>query len=271
MMSLKVDLIRKAGKGLSPAIMLNMVLIYMLISPALSFDLSSDSVTSGKKVVITGTGNPNSEHTFQSSFTMNLPVTSGRYSYETEVRVPKKPNRFTFNAGNVENLDAAVKLGIWITKSFDATSGEVRVSRDNVPPGKYRLKISGSAIPGYSQVPIAVEAETQVQADSKGRYRLDIDTTGIPEGEYIIDGDGDTKTVQIVSKKNPSSSPSGGDKLKENDKTDKSELSPEGSSTPDSTVSGSEGTAGSNGRSAPPAQPEKNKGIADILTGWFGI
>jgi hypothetical protein len=48
--------------------------------------------------------------------------------------------------------------------------------------------------------PITIEAETGVLSDSSGSYKLVIDTTGIPEGDYLIKGDGDEKTVRILSK-----------------------------------------------------------------------
>jgi hypothetical protein len=55
-------------------------------------------------------------------------------------------------------------------------------------------------MPGANEVPITIEAETGVLADSSGSYKLVIDTTGIPEGDYLIKGDGDEKTVRILSK-----------------------------------------------------------------------
>jgi hypothetical protein len=42
-----------------------------------------------------------------------------------------------------------------------------------------------------------VAAETQVRANSNGKYNLDIDTSDIPAGEYKIDVAGEIKTIQI--------------------------------------------------------------------------
>jgi hypothetical protein len=44
---------------------------------------------------------------------------------------------------------------------------------------------------------VTVEAETQVQADSAGKYNLAIDTSGIPAGDYRIAGAGETKVVRL--------------------------------------------------------------------------
>ena len=71
-------------------------------------------------MVLTGVAKPGSQLSFQSSFTMNLPVTAGKYEYETTVEIPQKPNRFSVAARNVEDFNAGVKFGIWITKSFKA-------------------------------------------------------------------------------------------------------------------------------------------------------
>jgi hypothetical protein len=204
----KPEWMRNAGRGLAHFMAINVMLIFILISPGISFELSADSVIAGENLIITGTSEPNSESTFISSFTMNLPVTSGNYNYETEIKVPNKPNRFTVTARNVQNLNAGVKMGIWITKSFESRDGVVHLSAADIPTGRYKLKVSGSAMPGANEVPISIEAETGVLADSSGSYELVIDTTGIPEGDYLIKRDGDEKTVRILSKEKSSSSAS---------------------------------------------------------------
>jgi hypothetical protein len=102
-------------------------------------------------------------------------------------------------AKNVKDLNAGVKMVIWITKRFEASGGIATVSQSDVPPGRYNLKMFGEASPGATVVPIKVEAETAVKADSEGRYSLAIDTSGIPAGDYNIEGDGDSKTIRIGS------------------------------------------------------------------------
>ncbi len=173
------------------------IFIYMAITVGLAFELSPANPTPGQEVTLTGTAKPGEELTFQSSFTMNLPVAGGEYGYETTVQVPKKPNRFTVSANNVQDFNAGVKFGIWITKSFQASGGTARISQADVPPGRYNLKMFGKALPGSTQVSVSVEAQTQVQADSAGIYRLAIDTTGIPAGDYRIQGAGDAKTIRL--------------------------------------------------------------------------
>jgi len=268
----KPEWMRNAGRGLALAMAINLMLIFVLISPGISFELSADSVTAGENLIITGTSEPNSENTFISSFTMNLPVTSEKYSYETEVKVPNKPNRFTVTAKNVQNLDAGVKMGIWITKSFESRDGVVHLSLADIPTGRYKLKVSGSAMPGANEVPITIEAETGVLADSGGSYKLVIDTTGIPEGDYLIEGDGDEKTVRILSKGESSSSALA---ISEAEKEiaaykDKIEinLSPTASESAGEKSVNKE--VSKEGKATPPAESE-SKGAFAWLTDFFGL
>ena len=173
------------------------VFTYFVISVGLAFELSPANPAPGQEVTLTGTAKPGEELSFQSSFTMNLPVTGGEYGYETTIQVPQKPNRFTVSANNVQDFYAGVKFGIWITKSFQANGGTARISQADVPPGRYNLKMFGKALPGSTQIPVNIEAQTQVKADSGGKYELAIDTTGIPAGDYRIQGAGDAKTIRL--------------------------------------------------------------------------
>jgi hypothetical protein len=128
---------------------------------------------------------------------MDLPVSGGRYEYETSVEIPRQPNRFTVSASNVKDLGVGVKMVIWLTKSFAAPGGTATVSQSNVPPGRYTVKLFGESLTGAASVPVRVSADTTVQADSKGRYSLVLDTSGIPAGDYTIMGNGETKIINL--------------------------------------------------------------------------
>lgn len=171
--------------------------IIMAISVGLAFDLSPANPTPGQEVILTGMAKPMEELIFQSRFTMNLPVRDGEYGYETTIQVPQKPNSFTVSASNVQDFYAGVKFGIWITKSFHVSGGTIRISQADIPPGRYNLKMFGKALPGSTQVPVNIEAQTQVQADYAGKYELIIDTSGIPAGDYYVTGAGDAKTIRL--------------------------------------------------------------------------
>jgi len=191
------------------------ILSLLTISPTVSLDVQPANPNPGDEITITGSASPNDAVSLRSSFGMNLPVSSGQYEYATRVSVPQTPNRITVTAKNVKDFNAGVKLGIWITKSFEPSSGTVRLSQADVPAGSYNLKMFGAALPGSTSVPVSVEAETEVKADSKGKYILDMDTTGIPAGEYSIEAGGAVKTIQIG--KASSASVSSGSLTEEND------------------------------------------------------
>ena len=272
-MAKKPEWMRNAGRGLAIAMAINLMLIFILISPGTSFELSADSVTAGDNLIITGTSEPNSENTFISSFTMNLPVTSEKYNYETEVKVPNKPNRFSVTARNVQNLNAGVKMGIWITKSFESRDGVVHLSAADIPPGVYKLKVSGSAVPGANEVPISIEAETGVLSDSSGSYKLVIDTTGIPEGDYLIKGDGDEKTVRILSKGESSSSASA---ISEAEKEiaaykDKIEINLSAAASESAGGKSVNEEVSKEEKATPPAESAESKGVVGWLTDFLGL
>ena len=178
-------------------ILLALIAVYSLLFIALAFDLTPMNPEPGQKITISGTAKPGEALKFESSFRMNLPVKDNGYEYETTVQIPQKPNRLTVTAKNVQDFNAGVKMIIWITKSFQVKDGTIRLSQADVPPGSYSLKMFGNAIPGSSEVTVDINADTQINADSDGKYSLVIDTSGIPEGEYHIRGTGETKTIRI--------------------------------------------------------------------------
>jgi hypothetical protein len=177
-----------------------------LLSLGCGFEISPTNPNPGDRITLNGLASPGEQVSLRSSFSMDLPVAAGQYEYVTSVDIPQKPNRFTVTARNVQDFNAGVKLGIWITKGFPASSGTARISQADVPPGEYNLKMFGNALPGSTVIPVTVEAETLVMADSNGKYVLDIDTSGIPAGEYKIQAAGVTKTIQIGSRSSASSS-----------------------------------------------------------------
>ena len=169
-----------------------------LTSTACAFDVSSSNPSPGEKVTLTGTANPGQKVDFQTSFQMDLPVNSGNYEYVANgVDIPQKPNRFEVDATGVKDLNLGIKIGIWISKGFTATNGKASISHSDIPPGRYDLKVFGEALSGANSVNLKVVAGTAVNADSAGKYSLDIDTSGIPSGAYKIQGAGETRTIQV--------------------------------------------------------------------------
>ena len=48
-----------------------------------------------------------------------------------------------------------------------------------------------------AKVPVDVVAETTIEADAQGGYSMVINTSGIPDKEYRIEGAGDVKTMRL--------------------------------------------------------------------------
>jgi hypothetical protein len=176
---------------------LALLILAFLLSVCSAFDLSPLNPEVGDKITITGTATPGEQLSFRSSFSMELPVSNGQYKYETRVVIPQTPNKLAVTARYVKDMNLGVKMVIWITKRFEARSGIASISQSDVPPGKYDLKMFGNAADGASKVDVEVNAETAVLADSSGKYSLVIDTSGMPGGDYRIEGGGDSKVAYI--------------------------------------------------------------------------
>jgi len=151
-------------------------------------------------VTIRGSAPPGEEVRLRTSFEMELPVKGGRYEYVAEgVDIPRRPNRLSVVAEEVDELNLGVKMGIWVTMPVSTRGGVASFSRSDVPPGSYTLKIFGKALPGSDLVKIRVDTETAVLADSDGRFQLAMETSGVPEGEYRIRVGGEEQVVVIGS------------------------------------------------------------------------
>ena len=185
--------------------LIGVLAILAMASTVYAFEISSTNPGPGETVTITGNGNPGQEVQFRTSFQKDMPVNSGQYQYEASgVEVPQKPNRFAVTVEGVKNLNVGVKIGIWISKEFKATNGVASISQSDVPPGRYDLRVFGDALEGQKSVSMDVLAETTVKADSDGKYSLPVDTSGITDGAYKIEGAGETKTIQVGGRKETS-------------------------------------------------------------------
>lgn len=189
-----------------------LLLIPFLFAGCSAFEVWPENPQPGDVLTISGSASPGEEIVLRSNFSMQLPVTAGRYEYQARVEVPRKPNRFAVTARGVQDMNLGVKMGLWITKSFSASGGKASVSHSDIFPGEYELKVFGQALSGTSRVDLDVSAETTAVADAAGQYRQEIDTTGIPAGDYRIEILGQSRTVHLGSSEDcdyPSESDSG--------------------------------------------------------------
>jgi len=181
-----------------PGCLITCIAMLSLLPLCAGFEVSDMNPNPGDYVVITGTAEPGQAVSFSSSFEMTIPTDSGEFEFvANDVEIPQKPNRFAVTANNVKDMNVGIKMGLWITKGFPASGGTAQVSQSNVPPGRYTLKVFGNALDQSSPVTIEIDAKTTVTADPGGKYKLTIDTTGIPAGDYKIEGAGDSKVIKI--------------------------------------------------------------------------
>ena len=117
-------------------------------------------------------------------FTKALAVSQGEYDLPLNgVSIPQTPNSFTVEAEGVLNLNVAVKVLFWITKSVDASGGVASVSQGGVPSGVYTARIYGQAALGVANVKLSVTASTTVAMGPDGLYAFSYDTGAISAGD----------------------------------------------------------------------------------------
>jgi len=132
------------------------------------------------------------------SFTKALTVSGGEYDLPLNgVNIPQTPNNFVVRAEGVLNLNVAVKVFFWITKSADASGGVATVSQGGVPPGTYTARIYGQAAPGVISVSVTVMASTTVTMGPDGRYTFSYDTLVIPAGDFTAGIGGLTRSITL--------------------------------------------------------------------------
>ena len=183
-------------------------------------------VVPGDTLSISGKATPNEEVTLKSTFVMSLPVSEGKYSEEFKgIYFPTGEKTFSVRAKHIKDIRTSLGpiplLGA-VEYPTDgprkATNGVARLSISlpvsvfgitiNVD-GKKDVKVYGAALDDASSVILTTDMAIKVTADKNGDFKLDLDTAGVPLGEFSIAAGGKEKTVQIVRTK-PKSTPTPG-------------------------------------------------------------
>jgi hypothetical protein len=118
------------------------------------------------------------------------------YSYDMPgIHLPGKPTDFNVTAQGVKDLNiglrkSPVEKGInatrtWVTSQIKADPAGKAVARtDLISPGTYHVKIFGEAAENASQVNLTLTLVKKLMI--KGDFRLLINTTGFPVGNYSM-------------------------------------------------------------------------------------
>jgi hypothetical protein len=118
------------------------------------------------------------------------------YAYDMPgIHLPGKPNDFNVTAQGVKDLNiglrkSPVKNGInatrtWVTSQINSDPAGKAIARtDLISPGTYHVKIFGEAAENASQVNLTLTLVKKLMI--KGDFRLLINTTGFPVGNYSM-------------------------------------------------------------------------------------
>ncbi len=219
-------------------------------------------VVPGDTLSISGTATPNEAVWLKSSFVISLPVSEDTYSEEFNgIHFPAGKKTFSVRAENIKDIRVSL-CPIWFM-TFDypldgpqkATNGIAKISISLPIKGmdvtdEKDVKVYGAALDDASSVILTTDMAIKVTADKNGDFKLDLDTEGVPLGEFSIAAGGKEKTVQIVSTKpepTPTPRPSH-DRDKEPDITPTPTITPTIAPTPSSSQMSSIGPTSSPGQ-----------------------
>lgn len=205
----------RRGAILITLAVLTLVLASISVTSAEVTELNVDPqvVDPGDVITISGRASPDEEVWLSSSFKLSLTVSDGEYDYPLKgVKIPSGENIFVITAENVKNLNVRVKMLIWWTKSADATNGIATVSQSNLPSGAYDIRIDGDAADSVNSVDLKVTSSIKCTSDSNGDFPkegpLELNTEGVPEGEFLITAGEKEKTVYVGVTPTPTPTPS---------------------------------------------------------------
>nr|AAU83883.1 conserved hypothetical protein [uncultured archaeon GZfos34H9] len=170
-------------------------------------------VLPGETLSISGKATPNEEVSLKSSFVISLPVSEGKYSEEFKgIHFPAGKKTFSVRAENIK--DIRVSLGPLLFMTFKYPLGGPQKATNGVATlsislpfsgidvaGKKNVNVYGAALDDATSVILTSDMAIKVTADKNGDFKLDLDTEGVPFGEFSIAAGGKEKTVQIVRTK----------------------------------------------------------------------
>ena len=178
-------------------------------------NVNPEVVIQRENVSISGSASPNEEVWINSSSMIPLPVSDGKYSHEFNgIHFPAGEKAFSVTVEKIKDIRIALNPVFGQTVEYplegpmSATNGTATISIpfpvtwENITidiDGRKNVKVYGDAAKGATSVTLKVGMSIKVTADSNGDFKLDINTEGVPLGEFFISADGIEKTVEVVS------------------------------------------------------------------------
>ena len=210
--------------------MLIVLTMFLLIfsSAPLTITLTSADVTElnvpsevvqGETLSVSGKAAANEVVWIGSSFELSLPVSDGKYCREfIGIHFPAGEKVFSVTAENVKNIRISLCC-VWgqtiefpLEGPLNATDGTATISISFPVTwegttidiyGKKDVKVYGDAADDAISVNLKVATSKKVIADPNGDFALDINTEGVPLGEFLITAGGIEKIVRVVSAETP--------------------------------------------------------------------
>nr|QNO58201.1 hypothetical protein MFNKIFOF_00023 [Methanosarcinales archaeon ANME-1 ERB7] len=177
--------------------------------------VNPEVVIQGANVSLSGRAAPDETVWIKSSFVISLPISDGKYSAEfVDILFPPGEKKFSVTAENVENIRISLAPLFGSEREYpldgplEATSGIATIAISlpftmwgmtvNIN-GEKDVKVYGNAAEDAEFVNLSVDMSVKVIADTNGKFKLDVNTGGIPLGEFMITAGAITKTVKVVS------------------------------------------------------------------------
>ena len=228
-------------------------------------NVNPSDVLPGETLSISGKATPNEEVSLKSSFVISLPVSEGKYSREFKgIHFPAGKKTFSVRAKNIK--DIRVSLGpILFLGTFESPLDGPRKATNGIATlsislpisvfdvaGEKDVKVYGAALEDARSVILTTDMSIKVPAYKNGDFILDLDTEGVPLGEFSIAAGGKEKTVQIVRTK-PKSTPTPGPS---HDRDEEPAISPTPTITPTIALTHSSSQKSSIGPTSSPGQKQ---------------
>ncbi|RCV62883.1 hypothetical protein C5S53_16710 [Methanophagales archaeon] len=176
-------------------------------------NVNPSDVVPGDTLSISGKARPNEEISLKSSFVISLPVSGGKYSKEFKgIHFPAGKKTFSVRAENIKDIRVSLGPLLFMTFKYPlsgpqkATNGVATLSI-SLPfsgvdvRGEKNVEVYGAALDNATSVILTTDMAIKLTADKNGDFKLDLDTKGVPLGEFSIVAGGKEETVQIVRTK----------------------------------------------------------------------
>ena len=207
-----------------PIIMILALFLLIFASAPLTITLTSAEVTEldvlpvvaqGETLSLSGKASAAGEVVWiGTSFEISLPVSDGKYSHDfIGIEFPEGEKTFSVTAENIKNIRISLCCVFWKTIEYpldgvlNATEGIATLSISFPAElsgfkmdidGKKDVKVYGDAADSATSVNLIVAMSIKVTADSEGDFTLDINTEGVPIGDFLITAGEKEETVTVV-------------------------------------------------------------------------